>query len=137
MRAVDQPLQREALRLPMVLVRLSCRRHRYQLPQLAVPIALLARTRAVRSQADPGDGRDAARGGHPGQVRRELPASRRDVHRATDRHEHGRGGRRRGAVRTVEQLQPREADNRREARSEADRKESRQWWPYGSGMIGD
>jgi len=122
----DQPLQREDLHIPLVLVRVSgagrCRQH----DEVAVPRPLLARAGPVRPQAAARFRRDAPRAGHPGQVHRKLPASRRHVHHPTGRTEHGRGGRRRGAVRTVEQLQSRAATHCREVRQEEDQQESTQ-----------
>ena len=115
MRPDHQSLQREDLPVRLVLVRRAGADQLRQLLHVAVPGALLARAGPVCPQAAARLRLDAARAGHPGQIHRELSATGRHVHRPSDRHEHGRGGGRGGAVRTVEQLQPGASTLSREA----------------------
>ena len=118
-RADHQPVQREDLHLHLVLVRVPLHRQHGEPVQVARSLALLARSGAVRAQAAEGIRHGAARAGRAGEVHGELPAEGRHVHPAAHRHEYGRSDRRRDAVRTVEQLQPRAASDRREARPQA------------------
>ena len=89
MRVDNQPLQREDLYIPLVLVCFPGARKLLQPDEVDVPRPLLAGTGPVRAEAAPCDRRHASGTRNPGQVYRELPASRRNVHNPVDRDEHG------------------------------------------------
>ena len=69
-------------------------------PIVLCPLGKCSGRGKVRGRSPRGGrtGRDAARGRDAGQVRRELPAPRRHVHRPTHRAQHGRGGGQRAVV---------------------------------------
>ena len=131
----DQPLQREDLYIPMVLVRVSGASRCRQYDEVAVSRPLLARAGTVRAKAASRFRRNASRAGHSGQVHRELPAPGRHVHHSAGRTKHGGSGCRRGALRIVEQLQSGAPPDRGEVWSQEDEQESTERTSAGSDVT--